>query len=70
MASFTVSLRRRWFGEELEQKLAEFDHAPTQADLLTLAQQHQLGGGATLYVKPPRGQGGATPYRIRDLVAD
>jgi len=70
VAIYTVALKRRWFGEELEQKLAEFDHTPTPADLLALAQQHQLGSGATLYVKPPKGQGGATQHRVRDLTAE
>lgn len=67
MSIFTVSLHRRWFGEEMETKLAEFDHAPDQAELRALATQHQLGGGATLHVKPPKGHGGGGQYRVRDL---
>lgn len=67
MATFTVALHRRWFGEELEQKLAEFDHNPAPAELLALAREHQLGGGATLHVKPPKGQAGGGQYRVRDL---
>ena len=67
MPTFTVSLHRRWFGEEMETKLAEFDHAPDPAELRALATQHQLGGGATLHVKPPKGHGGGGQYRVRDL---
>lgn len=69
MAVYTVSLQRRWFGEELETKLAEFDHEPAPAELLALAQQHQLGGGATLHVKAPKGSGHQTQFRVRDLKA-
>ena len=65
--NFTVSVRRRWFGEELDQKLHEFDHAPEPGELLALAREHQLGGGATLHVRPSKGHGGAQSYRVRDL---
>lgn len=64
MPGFTVSLRRQWFGEALETKLAELDHEPSAAELLAVAKQHQLGGGATLYVRSPRG---TQTYRVRDL---
>lgn len=69
MPRFTVSVRRRWFGEELDQKLHEFDHAPEPAELLELARSNQLGGGATLHVRESRGHGGSQSYRVRDLDA-
>ncbi|MEK7215473.1 MAG: hypothetical protein AAB289_07760 [Chloroflexota bacterium] len=69
MALFTVSVRRRWFGEELDQKLHEFDHAPGPEELLELAHTNQLGGGATLHVRETRGHGGSRSYRVRDLQA-
>lgn len=69
MAIYTVSLHRRWFGEELETKLAEFDHEPSPSELLTLAQENQLGGGATLHVKAPKGTGQHAQFRVRDLKA-
>lgn len=69
MPVFTVSLHRRWFGEELETKLAEFDHEPGATELLALAQQNQLGGGATLHVKAPKGGGQNAQFKVRDLKA-
>lgn len=59
---YDVVLRRRWFGEETVQKLAEFDHSPSEAELLEVARRHSLGGNATLYVR-------GRPYRVRDLQA-
>ena len=70
MAIFSVSLKRRWFGEELETKLAEFDHEPSPAELLALAKANQLGGGALLYVKPSKGAGRTTEHRVRELAVD
>ena len=67
---FVVLVRRRWFGEELEQKLGEYDHAPEAAELLELARQHQLGGGATLYVRPLKGRGVGREYKVRELATD
>ena len=67
MATFTVSVRRRWFGEELETRLAEFDHRPAPAELVALAREHQLGGGATLHVRAPRAAGGSAAFRVRDF---
>lgn len=68
MATFTVVLRRRWFGEELEQKLAEYDHEPAPPELLALARQHHLGAAATLYVRPTKSKGPAREYRVRELM--
>ncbi len=70
MPRYDVLVRRRWFGEQLEQKLGEYDHLPAAQELLALAQAHQLGGGATLYVQPPKGGGEAHAYRVRDLQAN
>lgn len=67
MPLFKVVVRRRWFGEELEQKLAEFDYAPEKSDLLQLAERHKLGSGATLYVLPAKGRGQPQEYRVKDL---
>ena len=69
MAQYRVVVRRRWFGEELEQKLAEFDHEPERADLLQVAEKHRLGGGATLFVMPAKGRGAPREYRVNDLKA-
>ena len=69
MAAFDVVLRRRWFGEEMEQKLGEYDHSPSTDELLDLARQHSLGGSATLYVRPVGGRGAGRDYRVRDLQA-
>lgn len=69
MPQFSVSVRRRWFGEELETRLAEFDHRPDAAELVALARDHQLGGGATLHVRGPKGEGGSTAFRVRDLTS-
>ena len=63
---FVVLLRRRWFGEEMEQKLAEYDHQPGADELLELAQREGLGGAATLFVRPVKGKGGRE-YRVREL---
>lgn len=65
---YDVVLRRRWFGEETIQKLAEFDHSPSEAELLEVARRHSLGGGASLYVRP-KGKGSGREYRVRDLEA-
>ena len=69
MPSFDVVLRRRWFGEEMEQKLGEYDHQPDQTELRALAARHKLGGGATIYVRPAKGKGGGREYRVRELTA-
>ncbi|GEM_PF-3035268 len=69
MAQYKVVVRRRWFGEELEQKLAEFDHEPEKTDLLKVAEKHKLGGGATLFVMPAKGKGAPQEYRVNDLKA-
>ncbi|MSQ10526.1 MAG: hypothetical protein EXR52_05910 [Dehalococcoidia bacterium] len=69
MPIYTVSLHRRWFGEDLETKLADFDHEPVASELLVLAQENQLGGGATLHVKAPKGGGQNAQFRVRDLKA-
>lgn len=63
---YDVVLRRRWFGEEMEQKLAEYDHSPSEADLLEVARNHNLGGGATLYVRS-KGKGLGREYQVRKL---
>lgn len=68
MAVYTVLIRRKWFGEELEQKLAEYDHQPRPEELLALAKQHHLGGGATLHVRA-KGRNAGADYRVRDLEA-
>ena len=67
MAAFDVVLRRRWFGEEMEQKLGEYDHSPSVGELLDLARRHGLGGSATLYVRQAGGRGASRDYRIKDL---
>lgn len=64
---YVVFLQRRWFGEELQEKLAEYDHAPSSAELLELIHRRQLGGGATLYVRAQGGKGPATVVRAREL---
>ena len=65
MPAYEVVLRRRWFGEEMEQKLGEYDHEPYQGELHALAQRHKLGGSATLHVRPAKGKGGGREYRVR-----
>ena len=67
MPAYKVVLRRRWFGEELEQKIAEYGHLPEKEDLLRLAQRHRLGAGATLFVMPLKGKGPHREYKVRDL---
>lgn len=69
MAAYKVVLRRRWFGEELEQKLAEYDRLPETVELLDLARQFQLGENAVLYVLPQRGKGESRTYTVQDLIA-
>ena len=68
MPAYKVVLRRRWFGEELEQKVAEYDHLPEKDELLQLAQRHRLGAGATLHVMPLTGKGSKREYKLRDLI--
>jgi len=63
---FEVLLRRRWFGEELQEKLAQLEHPPSEAELLDIARHFGLGGGAILYVTG-REQGPAKAYRVREL---
>ncbi len=67
MPTFSVALRRRWFGEEREEKLAEYDHEPAAEELLALAGKYHLGPTATLYVRPARSKAPAREYRVRDL---
>jgi len=67
MPAYKVVLRRRWFGEELEQKVAEYDHLPEKDELLQLAHAHRLGTGATLHVMPLKGKGSHLEYTVRDL---
>lgn len=69
MPGYKVALRRRWFGEELEETLAELDHPPAAGELLALAGERRLGEGATLHVTPPKGKGQRREYRVRDLLA-
>ncbi len=68
MPGYDVVLRRRWFGEEMEQKLGEYDHQPDNEELRALAELHKLGGGATIYVRS-KGKGGGREYRVRELTA-
>lgn len=68
MPAYEVLLRRRWFGEEMEQKLGEYDHQPSEDELRELARSHGLGGSATLYVRSGKKSSGRE-YRVRDLPA-
>ena len=68
MPAFEVVLRRRWFGEEMQQSLGDYDHQPSDAELLELARAKGLGNSATLYVRAARGKGGRE-VRVRDLAA-
>ena len=67
MPLYTVSIQRRWFGEELKEKLGEYDHNPSHAELRELVAQHQLGGGATLYITGGSAKGAQTVIKARDL---
>ncbi|MBM2832837.1 MAG: hypothetical protein HW414_1889 [Dehalococcoidia bacterium] len=66
MPAYEVVLRRRWFGEEMEQKLDEYDHEPSEGELRELAQRQGLAGSATLYVRSGKKTSGRA-YRVREL---
>ena len=66
MPAYEVVLRRRWFGEEMEQKLHEYDHEPSEGELRELALRRGLGGSATLYVRSGKKTPGRA-YRVREL---
>lgn len=68
MSNYKVVLLRRWFGEQIEQPLAELDHFPDAPELLQLARDHHLGELATLHVAPAKGKGPRQEFRVRDLM--
>ena len=67
---YVVFLQRRWFGEELKEQLAEYDHKPSSTELRQLGASKQLGGGATLYMSGANGKAPFTSVRARDLPPD